>query len=298
MPFCRNDTSKKYTGREKSPLGLGYSASVEPVNKIQIGKNNDYYIVKQYNNNLKRWKKINDFTTLFDDLPKEYFTDAYKPITKSITTETGLEEKFGGEIPFFIKDEKWPSSNEYNMTFFCQFKDPRKKDNILYRVFINIDEPYGICDDYWINKIELSPQNIKKQIIIKKPEYSKQIKKKIELEHIELENNFKPFEIIEWKKHSEIKSFSKIIEYFNIPEYNINNTNKEYNKLQEEYGDSPNSPEYGVKVGGTPVSTQDQDSVLEYDLLQLAYEHYINYPWGDAGIAHISENCHLIWDCC
>lgn len=38
MPFCHNDTSKKYTGNEKSPLGLGYTASVEPVNKILIGK--------------------------------------------------------------------------------------------------------------------------------------------------------------------------------------------------------------------------------------------------------------------
>jgi hypothetical protein len=45
------------------------------------------------------------------------------------------------------------------------------------------------------------------------------------------------------------------------------------------------------------VSTQSQDSVLEYDLLQLSYQDYINYSWGDAGIAHISENYHLIWDC-
>lgn len=295
MPFCHNNTNKKYTGNEKSPLGLGYTASVEPVNKIQIGKDNNYYIVNQYNNNLKKWKKINDFSKLFIDLPKEYFTDAYKPITKSITKESGLEEKFGGEIPFFIKDEKWPSSNEYNMTFFCQFKDPRKKDNILYRVFINIDEPYGLCENYWINKIELSSQNIKKQIIIKKPEYSDEIKKNIELE---LENNFKPFEIIEWKKNSEIKSFSEIKKYFNIPDYDYNNNNKEYEKLEEEYRNSPNYPDYGVKIGGTPVSTQDQNSVLKYDLLQLSYEQYINYSWGDAGIAHVSEDCHLIWDCC
>lgn len=141
------------------------------------------------------------------------------------------------------------------MTFFCQFKDPRKKDNILYRVFINIDEPYGICDDYWINKIELSPQNIKKQIIIKKPEYSNEIKKKIELEYMELENNFKPFEIIEWKKHFEIKSFSEIKKYFNIPNYNYNNNNKEYNKLEKEYGNYPNYPDCGVKIGGTPMAT-------------------------------------------
>ena len=122
--------------------------------------------------------------------------------------------------------------------------------------------------------------------------------KKIELEYMELENNFKPFEIIEWKKHSEIKSFSEIKKYFNIPEYIINNTNKEYNKLQEEYGDSPNYPDYGVKIGGTTVATQNQDAVLEYDLLQLSYAQYINYSWGDAGIAHISEDCHLVWDCC
>ena len=53
MPFCHNDTSKKYTRNEKSPLGLGYTASVEPINKILIGKDNDYYIVK--------YREINDF---------------------------------------------------------------------------------------------------------------------------------------------------------------------------------------------------------------------------------------------
>lgn len=30
----------------------------------------------------------------------------------------------------------------------------------------------------------------------------------------------------------------------------------------------------------------------------LSYAQYINYSWGDAGIAHISEDCHLVWDCC
>lgn len=96
----------------------------------------------------------------------------------------------------------------------------------------------------------------------------------------------------------EIKSFSEINKYFNIPDYDYNNNNKEYEKLEEEYRNSPNYPDYGVKIGGTPMATQSQDAVLEYDLLQLSYAQYINYSWGDAGIAHISEDCHLVWDCC
>jgi hypothetical protein len=165
-------------------------------------------------------KKVIEKEIDFNNLPNDCYINAYIPKCIKIedTINNSLKEKFGGKYPFFVKGEKWPIDQDgIPMVFCCQFKDPRKKDNILYRVFINIDEPYGICEDCWINKIEMSPQNIKKQIIIKKPEYSEQIKKKIELEHIELENIFKPFEIIEWKKNSEIKSFSKIMGEGNPP---------------------------------------------------------------------------------
>ena len=95
-----------------------------------------------------------------------------------------------------------------------------------------------------------------------------------------------------------LSSFTKIREYYHIPEYIYKNNNELDNRLERIYFDSSNYPTPGVKVGGTPISTQDQETVLPYDFLQLEYESYIPYMWGDAGIAHISEDCELIWDCC
>jgi hypothetical protein len=258
-----------------------------------IGKDKNIYIVTQLNNNAKRWKKITEIKDLFDNLPEQYYTTAYKPVTKKIKKESGLEEKFGGEIPFFVKGELWPSKDEYHMTFFCQLKDPRKKDNMLYRVFIMLDDE-GIQEDYWITKIELSPENIKNQIIIKKPEYNDEIKNNKYFK----EEKFESFEIQKWNRYTELAPFKKIREYYHIPEYIYKNNNELYNEIEREYMDCSNYPAAGVKVGGTPISTQDQDVVLEYDFLQLEYETYIPYMWGDAGIAHISENCEFTWDCC
>lgn len=307
MPSCINDNTKKYNGTEKSLdrfefiqnkfepglKGLGYTASSEPINKLMIGKDNEIYIVTQLNNNSKRWKKVKSLESLFDDLPEEFFVTAYKPVTKEIENETGLEEKFGGEIPFFVKGEVWPSKDEYHMTFFCQLKDPRKNDNMLYRVFVMLDDS-GFQEDYWITKIELSPENIKNQIIIKKPEYSDEIKNNTYFN----EEIFEPYEIKKWNKFTELSSFKKIREYYHVPDYIYKNNNELYNRLERIYLDSSNYPTPGVKVGGTPISTQDQEAVLPYDFLQLEYETFIPYMWGDVGIAHISEDCELTWDCC
>jgi uncharacterized protein YwqG len=293
MPLCTNDNTKKYTGKETSPLGLGYTASVEPINKLMIGKDDQVYIVTQLTNITKRWKKVTDIGQLFDNLPEQYYTKAYLPITEEIENETGLEEKFGGEIPFFVKGEVWPSTEDYHMTFFCQLKDPRKKDNMLYRIFVLLDDS-GIQEDYWITKIELSPENIKNQIIVKKPEYIEEIKSS---EYF-CEEKFEPFEIKKWSSHSELSSFNKIKEYYHIPDYVYKNNNDLYNKLESEYNDHSRHPAPGVKVGGTPISTQDQDTVLSYDFLQIEYESYIPYMWGDCGVAHVSEDCQLTWDCC
>jgi sulfur relay (sulfurtransferase) DsrF/TusC family protein len=55
------------------------------------------------------------------------------------------------------------------MAFFCQLQDPRYSDNILYRVFIAVDNDYE-CENYYISKIELNKENLKKQTIIHKTE--------------------------------------------------------------------------------------------------------------------------------
>jgi hypothetical protein len=73
----------------------------------------------------------------FDNLEEKYYNTVYFPNVSEnkIKNETGLEEKFGGSKPFFIKHEKWPSEwGEGKLPFICQFKD-RDNEKILYRIF-------------------------------------------------------------------------------------------------------------------------------------------------------------------
>lgn len=179
------------------------------------------------------------------------------------------------------------------MTFFGQLKDTRKNDNMLYRIFLMIDDD-GIVDEYWINKIELSEENIKNQVIIKKPKYDDE---KLKDKWFEPEI-FDAYEIKGWTKYRELLDLDRIREYFHIPDYKYQEDNTLYDNFNEAYNNSTFKPACGIKVGGTPISTQDQSSVLNYDFLQIEEANYLPYRWGDCGIAHISDKCKLIWDCC
>ena len=288
MPICINNPNKYFKGNEKSPLGLGYSAASETNNKIMKGNDNNYYIVKN-----NRWYKINNYKKLFQTIPDDCYNYAYKPKVKKIETETGKEEKFGGRYPFFVKGEVWPSKEEYHMTFFCQFKDPSNpSSNYLYRVFLMIDDD-GIIDNYWINKIELNENNLNNQILLEKPEYSEEIKKN---EYFN-EEKFEPYQIISWTKFKEMKLFEEIRKYFSVSEYIYGQDNELYNKLEKAYY-KLHSPSPGIKVRGTPLSTQDQEQVQDYNLLQIEFEYFMPYMFGDAGIGHVSDECEFTWDCC
>jgi hypothetical protein len=59
MPDCINDINKKCTGRENTPLGLGYSSSGEEIGTIMKGKDDNLYIVKNTKKG-KRWNKIDN----------------------------------------------------------------------------------------------------------------------------------------------------------------------------------------------------------------------------------------------
>ena len=63
------------------------------------------------------------------------------------------------------------------------------------------------------------------------------------------------------------------------------------------YYDHELTPNFSIKCGGTPVSCQN-NSYKEYDLLQLIGCKWLDYDFGDSGIAHISTDCHFKWDCC
>jgi hypothetical protein len=59
MPKCINDTTKYYTGNEKSPMGLGYCSSGEEIGQKMKGKDNNLWIVKEGEGGKKRWIKFN-----------------------------------------------------------------------------------------------------------------------------------------------------------------------------------------------------------------------------------------------
>lgn len=55
MPKCKN-CAKYYTGREPSPRGIGYHASVEAVGCERVGRNNQVWRVEVYGpQKTKRW---------------------------------------------------------------------------------------------------------------------------------------------------------------------------------------------------------------------------------------------------
>ena len=285
MPKCINDSTKSYKGNEPSPKGLGYSASSEEEGKILKGLDGSYWSVKQ-TAKCKRWVKYK--IENFDNLPDEFYHNGYFPETKEIKpeNETGLENKFGGSKPFFIEGEVWPTYKSVPMIFFCQFRDPRTENNILYRVFFPFDcdklDEYDYTDpeDGYISKIELTNENLKKQIIIKKPTCNL----------VKL-TNFKPFIINNWKTEKELKHYNLIKR-----ELNISNDQEKKLSLYDLYFDNQFVPSSSVKIGGTPMYCQSSTS--EINFFQLTDCKWMDYGWGDSGIAHIYEDCSLAWDCC
>ena len=57
MPLCKNHPSKRYTGKENTPLGRGYSASVEEVGSRRKGRDGKMYTVVHTKNG-RRWRKL------------------------------------------------------------------------------------------------------------------------------------------------------------------------------------------------------------------------------------------------
>jgi hypothetical protein len=281
MPKCTNDATKTYTGTETSPKGLGLSASGEEANKILLGKDKKLWIVKESVKQVKRWTRFNiDFNNLLTlDYRIAYFPCVSNEI---IEDENGKEQKFGGKKPFFIKGEKWPLDNDTPMTFFCQFIDPRsdKNPNMLYRVFLPIDSD-DMLENYWISKIELNDVNLKNQIIIEKPISDKEL------------TTFDGYIIKKYQTKCELYHYDYYKKKFNIPDIKY-----DQDILFDSYCESKYFPCSSVKIGGTPQSTQHNESVEKYDLIQLTDCNFLPYGWGDCGIGHINEDCKLIWDCC
>jgi len=307
MRRCINDSKKTYTGDEPSPKGFGYSAGNLNAGHKQLGKDGNMWIIVR-TSNCNKWVKdktsnleesnevdltpsiseeesskfqvtkikkekekllmcvVSDYKISwvdfdFDKLSDDFYTYAYFPICeKIIGPETGLEEKFGGSIPYFQNEEDFTE-----LFFLCQFRDPRSEDDSMYQVFMN-----GDCVDYEIRKIEVN--------------------EKIQCK-LNIESKLPPYKITGWTKKKELIPFQEIKCKLNIPF-----TNKLHNVVKDIYNSHHLFPSTRIKVGGTPMSCQAVD-YKKMDLIQLTEETFLNFEWGNNGIAHVSTDLRLKWDC-
>ena len=197
--------------------------------------------------------------------------------------ETGLENKFGGSVPFFVKGETWPLDlNSNPMIFICQFRLNIYEDNCqtLYRVFLSKNINI-VTESNSIQTIKLNEENLKNQI---------RLDANLISNSIQLEAN--PLYIItNWKKKQELVSWSEL--------QKIIKTDEQYDSFttREEYNNHSLYPSEMVKFGGTPIYCQYNEQIQK-NFLQLTQCEICPYKWGDSGIAHISEDGYLSWDCC
>jgi uncharacterized protein YwqG len=214
----------------------------------------------------------------FDNLDESLYVPFFIPVFKKITNEeTGFETKTGG-IPFFIEGEEWPINRlGKRLTFIGQFNDPRTNNNTLYRIFHSVDNID--CNIYSnVSKIDLSEQNMSKQIIIKNDDTT-----------IE----YPPYEIISWEQSKELSHIERIFDYYQN-KYNIIFDENTKEILRTKYYDSQYSPAYGIKIGGTSVFCQYNDYYYDplkfNNFIQISECTELPYTWGDSGIAHVYEN--------
>ena len=211
------------------------------------------------------------------ELGPEFYVDVYYPkaVAISESDETGIEEKFGGQKPFFVNGESWPVSPGDNipMKFICQYIDPRNDTKIMTRIFIPEDDD---LENAKILKIEFNETNLANQLIISPP-----------CEDI----TFNGYEIKEWIKDKELKSYEHIKNNLNI---NIN-----FYPLYEE---NQYFPSFGTKIGGTHQFTQlsdyDDDDFENLFVMQITGGKYVEWSYGDSGIVHILNDDTIIGDCC
>lgn len=256
-------------------------------------------------NNIEFFKDLPDefYPYFFSNLPSEFYNFAFFPKTllkqeEDAYVETGLENKFGGNVPFFIEGEEWAiSDNGSPMTFVGQFIDPRKtEENILLRIFISFeDDNLGECK---IDHVDIS----KKQVFIDPPSDLK----------------INPLYLIKsFSKHMELISLHEIMEKMKIPKIRLESiitSTKSYFGLKNSYASFEDAyenhiltPSFLIKVGGTPIYCQHASSIKDSNhTLQIVESDQIPFGWGDSGIAHIFANddpnqtdpFYLYWDCC
>jgi hypothetical protein len=192
----------------------------EPIEKIDepIEKIDDETIEK-IDEPIEKIDIIENKKNTLENLGTNYFNSCYIPnFDKKIKKdETGLEEKIGGRLPFFIKDEIWPLDIECKpMIFLCQYKDKKNKKQMV-RIF------YSLNNDVKVFFVELNKENISNQIYIEQPIYNE------------------PIFISSWNIDIELISYLELKKTRNIS--------------FEKYKEHPMYPTENIKIGGTCINS-------------------------------------------
>lgn len=97
------------------------------------------------------------------NIPAEEFITTYIPSVTYLTVpnENGLEQKYGGRVPFFVEGDTWPHAQRPNgkvepMVFVAQFIDPRSDKNELTQIFMPNPDDIDLSQERaYIRKINL-----------------------------------------------------------------------------------------------------------------------------------------------
>ncbi len=150
MPVCKNTDRKQYTGNENTPLGKGFSASVEKVGTRKKGKDGKMYVVKKVKNG-KRWaatqsssKKIKnpkgdkpleiDREHDFHFVPAHHFeADVQKIIRGKDAKSKEARENFGAYLDWYIKELRKLGARDGPITLQDQHDDWGEMLRRLYK---------------------------------------------------------------------------------------------------------------------------------------------------------------------
>lgn len=113
MPKCKNDPKRTYKGIEPSPKGLGYCAHSEKTGEIKKGRDNNLWIVKQYNNS-KKWIK-------YKGKNKTKRKTSSKSVTIDKTIEKLLNKKLISENDENYITELFKNNRDLHKEYFYKF---------------------------------------------------------------------------------------------------------------------------------------------------------------------------------
>ena len=198
---------------------------------------------------------------------------------------------FGGS--YSIHPDETIDPDEYKFCF--QFKSPNS--NIFSRIFLLVDEnnfPQDAkifnIDNSKILELELEKTNP----ILKKIHVIKSWNNNKELPNL---NDLCDITGIKKINYRNLDDFSPFMNLYKTWRYQIDKINQVYYNLEEEYYKSEYLPYFGVKFGGTPVTTQLSN--LKTNWWQLTDDTILtDLNFGDSGISHIYEDGYVHFDCC